>query len=135
VNRSKRLIKAPKLYWVGSGLALHLSGGEPSGAHLEQVVLTDLSAWAEGHVGVRPEILYWRTASGQEVDFVIEHRDRLIAVEVKAGASPSPRDARHLRAFRDEYGDAVWGCLLLHTGEETFRLEERVVAAPWWRVL
>ncbi|MCB9788537.1 MAG: hypothetical protein H6744_17815 [Deltaproteobacteria bacterium] len=48
---------------------------------------------------------------------------------------PRPGDARHLRAFRDEYGDAVVGSLLLHDGEETFRMEDRVVACPWWRVL
>lgn len=45
------------------------------------------------------------------------------------------RDARHLRAFREEYGDAVAGCLLLHGGEDTFRMETGIVAAPWWRVV
>lgn len=35
VNRTKRLIKAPKLFWGDTGIALHLAGGEPQGAHLE----------------------------------------------------------------------------------------------------
>jgi len=40
-------------------MALHLSGGEPSGAHLENYVLTDLSAWRDTETP-RPEITYWR---------------------------------------------------------------------------
>jgi len=135
VNRTKRLIKAPKLYWGDTGLALHLSGGEPSGAHLENLVLLDLLAWADSVPGARPNILYWRTASGQEVDAVIEHEAGLIGIEVKTTGRPHNRDAQHLRAFRDEYGDDVLGCLLLHTGDEVYRLEDRIVVAPWWRVL
>ncbi|MCA9489862.1 MAG: ATP-binding protein [Myxococcales bacterium] len=136
VNRTKRLIKAPKLYVADTGLALSLSGGEPTGAHLESLVIHDLRAWADAEPAPRPEVLYWRTASGQEVDAVIELQDgRLMAVEVKATRTPRLKDARHLRAFRDEYGDAVIGGLLLHDGADTFRLEDRVVAAPWWRVL
>lgn len=46
-NRTKRLIKAPKLYWADTGLALHLSGAEPAGAHLENLVLGDLLAWRD----------------------------------------------------------------------------------------
>ena len=135
VNRTKRLIKAPKLYWADAGLALHLSGGEPGGAHLENLVVTDLLAWADGAMGRRPQVMHWRTAAGQEVDLVVEHEDRLLAVELKATTRPSPHDARHLLAFRDEYGDAVAGCLLLHGGKELFRVSERVIAAPWWAVV
>lgn len=135
VNRTKRLIKAPKLYWADAGLALHLGGGEPTGAHLENLVITDLLAWADAQPGPRPQILHWRTASGQEVDVVVEDRDRLLAIEIKSTTRPTMRDARHLRAFREEYGDAVVGCLLLHGGDTTFRLEKGIVAAPWWRVM
>jgi predicted AAA+ superfamily ATPase len=135
VNRTKRLIKAPKLYWADTGLALHLGGGAPTGAHLENLVVSDLLAWADAQPGPRPQILYWRTASGQEVDAVIEVGDKLIGIEVKATARPNHRDARHLQAFREEYGEAVAGCLLLHAGEKCFRVSEGITAAPWWRVL
>lgn len=135
VNRTKRLIKTPKLYWADTGLALHLAGSEPAGAHLENLVVGDVVAWADAQPGPRPQVLHWRTASGQEVDVVIEHGDRLVGVEVKATSRPTMRDARHLIAFRAEYGDAVVGCVLLHDGRETFRLTEGVVATPWWRVV
>jgi hypothetical protein len=134
VNRTKRLIKSPKLYWSDVGLALHLSGGAPTGAHLENLVLGDLVAWREQAVP-RPDILHWRTHNQEEVDFVVESEGRVLPIEVKATSRPSYRDARHLLAFMGEYGDNVPGALLLHSGEEVVWLADRVLAAPWWRVV
>lgn len=134
VNRTKRLVRSPRLYWVDTGLCLHLSGQpEPEGAHLENLLLSDLLAWRDAS---RPEaqVLFWRTHSGEEVDFVIEDGDRLLAVEVKAARRVGASAARHLRTFREQYGERVHGCLVLYDGEETFRLSEGIVAAPWHRV-
>ena len=50
VNRTKRLIKAPKLYWGDTGIALHLAGSEPQGSHLENLVLQDLLVWRDARV-------------------------------------------------------------------------------------
>jgi uncharacterized protein len=133
-NRTKRLIKTPKLYWNDVGLALHLAGGEPTGAHLENYVLTDLLAWRDTETP-RPEISYWRTAGGAEVDFVIERKHRLLALEVKAAGAPAPRDAAHLATFQSEYGSAVQGALILHGGEEIYWLGDKILAVPWWRVM
>lgn len=136
VNRTKRLIKTPKAYWCDTGLALRLSGSDrPDGPHLENLVLSDLLAWRDAQVAARPEVFYWRTATGEEVDFVIERGGELIGVEVKATTRPRAADAAHLRAFRDEYGDEVRGCLLLHAGERVEWLGPRILAAPWWRIL
>ncbi len=78
-------------------------------------------------------LYYWRTASGQEVDFVLEVADKVLPVEVKVSQKPTPKDARGLLAFLEEYPEAPGG-LLLYGGEEVFPLVNRVVAAPWWRV-
>jgi predicted AAA+ superfamily ATPase len=135
VNRTKRLIKAPKAYWCDSGLALHLAGeAEPRGAHLENLVLTDLLVWRDTQVP-RPEILYWRTVSGNEVDFVIEWKGKLLPIEVKATSKPRLADAQSLVLFRNEYPDLARTGLLLHTGEAVEWIAEGVLAAPWWRVI
>lgn len=135
VNRTKRLIKTPKLYWCDTGLALHLAGEtEPRGAHLENLILADLLAWRDMQVP-RPEILFWRTASGDEVDFVIEWKGKLLPIEVKASGKPSLTDARGLTVFRNEYPDLARTGLLLHTGPEVEWIAEGVLAAPWWRVI
>lgn len=135
VNRTKRLIKAPKLYWSDTGLALHLAEtGDPAGAHLENLVLCDLLAWRDARLE-RAEIGYWRTASGEEVDLVIEAGGRLLPIEVKAGTRPRLADCAHLRSFRREYGKKARAGLLLHTGSTLEWLAPDVLAVPWWTVL
>jgi hypothetical protein len=135
VNRTKRLIKSPKIYWGDTGVAMHLAqSDEPSGAHLENIVLHDLLAWRDARLE-RVEIGYWRTSIGEEVDFVIESGGRLLPVEVKASARPRLADAAHLRTFRAEYGKKARAGLLLHTGNALEWLSPDVLAAPWWRIL
>ena len=135
VNRTKRLVKSSKLYWSDTGLALHLAGdAHPRGVHLENLVLCDLLAWAAARVA-RTEILFWRTTKGVEVDFVIETGRRLLPVEVKATTSVHTDDVRHVHTFLDEYSDMAQCGIVLYNGEETFWLTDRVLAAPWWRVV
>jgi uncharacterized protein len=135
VNRTKRLIKSPRLYWGDTGLALFLAGmEEPSGAHLENIVLHDLLVWRDARLE-RAEVAYWRTTIGEEVDLVIESGGGLLPIEVKATSRPRISDAAHLRAFRAEYGNVARAGLLLHTGSVVKWLAPDVLAAPWWRVL
>jgi predicted AAA+ superfamily ATPase len=135
VNRTKRLMKSPKLYWGDVGLALHLAGlEEPGGPHLENLVLHDLLCWRDARTA-RAEVLYWRTTTGEEVDLVIEADGRLLPIEVKATSRPRLSDATHLRSFRNEYGDAARSGMLLHTGDSIEWLTPDVLAVPWWRVM
>jgi hypothetical protein len=135
VNRTKRLIKTPKLYWSDTGLAMHLAGeDEPRGAHLENLVLCDLLAWRDTS-REQAEVLYWRTTTGDEVDFVIERKGQLLPVEVKAAARPRLTDVKSLRLFRTEYRDRTRAGLLLHTGSEVTWLADGILAAPWWKVI
>jgi hypothetical protein len=134
VNRTKRLIKTPKAYWADTGLALHLSGEEPGGPHLENLVLGDLLAWRDARTE-RAEVCYWRTAAGAEVDFVVEAGRSLVPIEVKATARPRVSDARHLADFRAEYRRRCRTALLLHTGDRVEWLAPGILAAPWWMVL
>ena len=135
VNRTKRLIRTPKLYWSDPALALWLSGSEAAtGAHLETFVLIDLLVWRDSRVPA-PEVLYWRTTTDLEVDFVIEAGDRLLSIEVKAAANPGYPDTRGLRAFREEYPELFAGGLLLHGGDRMQWMSDGILAVPWWRVL
>lgn len=136
-SRTTRLIKSPKAYWNDAGLALHLSGqGEPTGAHFENLVLTDLLAW-RSTVTPRPDVMYWREAQGEqlEVDFVVETAAQLLAVEVKTGARLHPREARGLQRFLADNPKRARAGIILYDGDEVFWLVEGVLAAPWWMVL
>lgn len=135
VNRTKRLIKTPKLYWSDVGLAMHLAGEAVArGAHLENLVLCDLLAW-KGTESDAPALMYWRTSTGEEVDFVVEWRGELLPIEVKSTKKPRLDDVSALLTFRTEYGKCARSGLLLHDGDETTWLADGVLAAPWWRIL
>lgn len=135
VNRTKRIIKTPKLYWSDTGLALFLAGeSEPRGAHLENLVLSDLVAWRGSEVEA-PEILYWRTSTGEEVDFVVEWQGRLLPVEVKSTKRPRLVDCKSIAIFRQEYGMQALPGLILHDGSDTTWLADGILATPWWRVI
>ncbi len=138
VNPSKRLIKAPKLYWLDSGLAAHLGGigdarglrsSRLAGSLLENRALVALRAWRET-VHPKPEIHYWRTAGGAEVDFVIEHRSRLVPVEVKMRERVRSSDLRHMEIFLADYGKrAPWG-IVLHATDRPHVIARRLVGLP-----
>lgn len=66
---------------------------------------------------------------------MIEREGKLPPIEVKATENPGYNDTKGLRSFLEEYGDRVLGGLLLHSGEKTYWISERVLAAPWWKVL
>ncbi|WP_420640277.1 ATP-binding protein [Candidatus Poriferisocius sp.] len=135
VNRTKRLVKSPKLYWGDTGVALHLAqNSQPEGAHLENLVLCDLLAWRDARTQPA-DVFYWRTRTGEEVDLVVEAGDRLLPIEIKAADRPRLVDTKHLRAFRSEYGDAATPGLLLHAGSTLEWLTPDVLAAPWWKVM
>ena len=135
VNRTKRLVKSPKLYWSDPGLAIWLSNTSAlDGRHLENLVLVDLLVWRDGQAPT-PEIMYWRTTTDREVDFVVESGEKLLAIEVKATTRPRIRDITGLQLFRQEYRDRFVGGLLLHAGSQVEWLADGILAAPWWRVL
>jgi predicted AAA+ superfamily ATPase len=132
-SRTKRLVKTPKLYWTDTGLAAHLSGtGDVRplpGALLENLVLMQILAWTETVVP-RPEVHYWRTHGGLEVDFVVEHRRRLLPIEVKSAGRPRPADAKGIAAFLDDHPRSAPFGILLHGGREAALLAEKVAAVP-----
>ena len=135
VNRNKRLVKSPKLYWCDPGLALHLAGEtNPRGAHLENLIACDLFAWRETR-SRPPNILFWRTSKGAEVDFVIETPQALVPMEVKSSRTVRVSDARQLQTFMDEYGDRVPAGILTYAGRKTYWLTDRVLAVPWHVVI
>jgi predicted AAA+ superfamily ATPase len=143
-SRGKRLIKAPKLYFGDTGLGLHLAGvadsamlaDEPNqGVWLENVVLNDVLAWRESETR-KPEIHHFRSAGGQEIDFVIQQGRRLLPIEIKSKRAARADDARSIDEFCRSMGPArsPFG-VLLYDGTETTQLTRYTLAAPLGAIL
>ena len=95
-NLKKRLVKAPKLYFRDSGLWHCLAGirgfndlmGHPMfGASWEGLGVENILAEFPGWDGY-----FYRTASGTEIDLVMEKGRRKVAVEFKASPAPVVSD-------------------------------------------
>lgn len=132
-NAGARVIKAPKVFMVDAALALAAARETtPTGFHLETLIASDLLVWKESDP--TRDLYHWRLASGQEVDFVLEQNAKLVPMEVKAAKSVNGSDARHIRTFRQQYGNAVRG-LLLSCDPDIRVLEAGLVACPWWAIV
>lgn len=66
---------------------------------------------------------------------MLERQRQLLGVEVKAGPHPTIKDVKGLRDFLEEYPRNAIGAVVLHGGEETYWLDQRIIALPWWRVM
>lgn len=135
VNRSKRLIKSPKPYFSDSGLAAFLAGyaqkkpeGPFWGALVETATLHHIKAWCQNHIP-RPSVFYWRTTVDNEVDFVIERGNDLVAIEVKAATRVAYAHAEALRIFMREYPETRAGAIV-YLGSEIVQLDEKIFAIP-----
>ncbi len=93
-NLGKRLVKAPKLHLLDSGLVCYLLGiRRPAdleqhplrGAIFESWVVSEVLKW-RAHRGLPADLAFFRDRKGAEVDLVAVGRHP-IAVEVKAGAT------------------------------------------------
>ncbi|MGV3707765.1 MAG: ATP-binding protein [Gemmatimonas sp.] len=132
-NAGHRVIKAPKIFMTDSALAIAAAQEpEPTGFHLENLIANDLLVWRDAATG--RNVHHWRTQSGQEVDFVVEHGKRLLPVEVKTANAIGSRDARHLTTFLHGHAKSVRG-LLLSADAGIREIRDGVIAAPWWAVL
>jgi len=142
VNRTKRLIKTPKVYWTDPGMASLLAGHhQPAalrasrelGGLFETLVLLGLRSAAE-MLTPRAVVHYWRTTTGKEVDFVLEHGRSLLALEIKLTDRPRYSDLAGLRVFLEEYPECQAG-ILVHTGRQSYRMDEKIIAVPWWYLI
>ncbi len=116
-GKRAELLQRPKVYFVDNGIRNQLFGGfgpleqrADAGALHENLALTEiLKSIPPLLVGVH----HWRTKSGAEVDFVLERRGRLCAVEVKAGDARG-RISRSARSFIDAYEPELF--VVVHGG-------------------
>ena len=139
-NRLSRVSVMPKRYLLDPALAA-AAGRFTASAVLRDGNLLGRMVDTFALAQLRPEVAipgsrrrahYLRTRGGrQEIDLIVELGDGLVlALECKAGAAPSTRDARHLVWLREQLGDRFVAGAVLHTGPDVFVLGDRIFAVP-----
>jgi len=138
-NLFKRLVKTPKIYLTDSGLLSHLISfnkdrikSDPLywGKTIENLVLMEFIkqiSWSS----LSLNIYYYRTATGQEVDLIIERSDgTVIGIEVKAGSIVKREMFDHLSTFAEEIGKKFIRGIVLYNGTEPIPFAKNLFAMP-----
>ncbi len=134
----RRLVAHPKFYFFDAGVFQTLRPKGPldpqeqiDGSALETLVLQHLRALND-YRALGYTLHYWRTSSGDEVDFVLYGKRGLVAIEVKRTARPSGADFSGLRKFRQDFPEAK--LMLIHTGTRSWQ-ENGIDVLPIERAL
>jgi len=135
-NVSKRLIKAPKLFFLDTGLCSWLTNwtspetleaGAASGAMFETWVISEiLKTWQ--HNGLYPSFYYYRNKDQKEIDLLIVKDGVVYPIEIKKTASPHKQDIHYASLTRlgVKLGPGIIICLV----EEPIPLSNDIYAIP-----
>jgi len=136
-NVQKRLTKSPKLYVRDTGLLHFLAGlrrpqelttWNKRGASFEGLVIEELASLATRQL-VRPEVFFWRTQAGAEVDLLITEGRHILPVEIKFGAAVDRYAVAGLRQCLKDLGlSRGW---VITTTKERQRLSAGIEIIPW----
>ncbi|MGD0883717.1 MAG: ATP-binding protein [Thermodesulfovibrionales bacterium] len=138
-NVGKRLVKTPKVYFTDVGTLCYLAGlrdpdhaasGPMGGAIFETAAVSEIYKTLM-HRGIEPEIYFWRTSAGSEVDIVVEFGGRLVPIEIKLSSTPRPAMASSVRTFLEDFGEKAAPGYVLHTGDVPLPLGSGVTALPF----
>jgi len=117
----KQLRQSPKLYFFDCGvlnavrgeLATELKSGSFRYGMLFETFIVQEICRLNDYQETGFKIYYWQSNSGLEVDVILSRgpSDRPMAVEIKSGTAPAPKDLRGLHAFKSENKHARLFCL------------------------
>jgi len=124
-NITSSVIKTPKLYWLDIGLLRLLSGfrGEVPGQLYETMVVAEIHKWiktAQREV----DIYFYRTRSGLELDVLLQTRNGIIGMEIKARTSVSPTDYKAMTEIANRSGKEWLGGMIVYQGDSLKRIAE-----------
>jgi uncharacterized protein len=138
-NTRKRIVKAPKLHFLDSGLACHLLGIRSAdqlavhplrGAIFESWVAAEIYK-ARVHRRLPADLFHLRETRGLEVDLIMEAGARVVGVEVKSGATVSSDAIAALRGWPDSRDDGRIAVRRVIFGGDARQARTDVDVVPW----
>lgn len=140
-NTLKRVVKSPKVYLRNNGLISYFTGIKEIsilnqtgliGHRFENWFLNELSSFMDP-IGDFHKIYFWRTHSGQEVDFVVQIGDKIVPFEVTYSLQVLPKKVRNLKAFLEDNPKAGFA-VYLYNGPMKFEKSDRILFLPAWMI-
>ncbi|MFN0117657.1 MAG: ATP-binding protein [Elusimicrobiota bacterium] len=131
-SKTRRMILTEKFYLFDVGLANYLIGRQPHigtpefGKSFEHYILMEIKAY-QAYRNPELDIHYWRTSTGQEVDFLLG--DRQLAIEIKGSHKVHDTDTRSLHALAED--GPVKKSILVCLEKEPRKLAKDIEVLPW----
>ncbi|MGH3770461.1 MAG: DUF4143 domain-containing protein [Pseudonocardiaceae bacterium] len=132
-NATARAIATPKMIFVDSGMAAHLTPGAPDdsrGSLLENFVLGELArqlTWSS----TSARLYHYRDRDQYEVDGVLEdNTGQIVGIEVKAAETVRADDFRGLRLLQCRVGSRFRAGLVLYCGTQQLSFGEALSCLP-----
>lgn len=135
-NVGKRLVKSPKVFFTDVGLNRAILGNMSvgQGEAYESWFCSELLKWKQLQSD-EPELFFYRTAAGMEVDFLIVGESGIIPIECKSSRRVTASDGRNVEAFLAEYSKDAQVGLVVYPGDEMIEIRKGVWAVPDWYLL
>ncbi|HIJ86243.1 MAG TPA: ATP-binding protein [Desulfuromonadales bacterium] len=137
-NYNKRMVKAPKLYFIDTGIAAWLLGIRTEeqlsfhaqrGALFENLVVTEFLK-SRLNEGRQADIYFWRDSKGLEIDLLLEDGGNLTPVEIKSGQTVASDFMTSLRKWCELSGIPDRPALLVYGGTTSFA-NGNISIVPW----
>ena len=131
-SKNRRMIETEKFYLFDVGVANYLSRRQPKtgtpefGKSFEHYILMEIRAY-QAYRNPDLPITFWRTSTGQEVDFILGEKD--LAIEIKGSKRVHVGDIRSLLALKED--GPVKKCIVICTEEHPRKLENGIEILPW----
>lgn len=140
-NALKRIVKAPNMYFMDTGLCAYLTRwttsesleiSAMSGAFFETFVVSEIikSYLNEGR---RPPIYYYRDSDQKEIDIVIEENGKLQPIEIKKSANPKKNAVRHFPVLQKTGKEVLTGSVICMS-DDLLPITEANWAVPIWLI-
>lgn len=137
-SASKRLIKSQKEYIFDNGVISLLNGFISYeqliltgliGSRFENLVLYELKKKLEPYF-VHVDFYFWRSSSGNEIDLIIDFKEKIIPCEIKWADNPKQIKVKALKEFLKEYKKSLYG-LVIYNGEFHIDKEDKIIYLPF----
>jgi len=135
----KRQRQAPKFWWFDAGVARALAGtltvdvvprSGGFGRAFEHFVIAEIVRAAD-YARSDFRFFYLRTKDDAEIDLIVERPDhRILAIEVKLGATVDDDDVKNLLWLRDLLGEGCLDAVVITTGPHAYRRADGIAVIP-----
>ena len=129
-NFGKRIIKAPKLYFLDVGLVSYLLGIESTkqmsydklrGNIFENLVVLEILKY-QYNMGKDANIYFFRDSHHVEVDIILQVHDKLIPIEIKSSSTFSSHFLKSIKYFQGIAKEQAPIGFLIYSGEQEQKL-------------